>query len=170
MRIKKTVKKDNSKKLKQAIEKIAKAKIKIGIFGDSGSDVLMIANVNEFGCNINVTPKMRMWLHYNGLHLKGTTTSIKIPERSFVRRTAEEKQNKINKLIQDGLNEVFTFQIDVDTFLNRVGQYLADLMKETLTEVSSPPNHPFTIERKGGKSNPLINTGRLRESVTFKIE
>ncbi|AXG97746.1 hypothetical protein [Clostridium botulinum] len=169
MRVKKSVKKDNSKKLKQAIERIAKAKIKIGIFGDSGSDILMIANVNEFGCNINVTPKMRAWLHYNGLHLKGTTTSIKIPERSFVRRTAEEKQNKINKLIQDGLNEVFTFQIDVDTFLNRVGQYLADLMKETLTEVSSPPNHSFTIERKGGKSNPLIDTGRLRESITFKI-
>ncbi|NEZ47786.1 hypothetical protein FDF74_11400 [Clostridium niameyense] len=170
MRIKKTVKEDNTKKLEKILNRLSKAKIKIGIFGSSGSEILMIASVNEFGCNINVTPKMRAWLHYNGLHLKKSTTSIKIPERSYIRRTVEEKQNKMDKLIKEGLNELFSFQIEVDTLLNRIGQYLSDITKETLTEVSSPPNHPFTIEKKGGKANPLIDTGRLRESITFKIE
>lgn len=169
MRVTKKVKEDNINKLKEIITRLSTATIKVGIFGDSGSEILMIASVQEFGCDINITPKMRAWLHYNGLHVKDTTTSIHIPERSFMRKSAE-KVSEINDLVVEGINEVLTFTLDVNTFLNRIGQSLADLAKLTLTEVSSPPNHPFTIERKGGKSNPLINTGTLRESIVYKIE
>lgn len=42
-----------------------------------------LAGIHEYGCRIRVTPKMRAFLHHQGLHLKDSTTEIVIPERSF---------------------------------------------------------------------------------------
>ena len=59
--------------------------VAVGILSKSGGDMLMIANVHEFGCSIPVTDKMRGFLAYEyGVHLKRDTNVIKIPERSFV--------------------------------------------------------------------------------------
>ncbi len=44
-----------------------------------------IAAVHEFGCTIRVTPKMRAYLHYQGVHLKASTQYIVIPPRPFLR-------------------------------------------------------------------------------------
>lgn|SRR3712207_1964560 len=170
MRIKKTVKNDNTKKLQDILQQLKSRTIKIGIFGGDDNHVLMVAKVQEFGCDINITDKMRWWLHFHGLHVKNTTTQIHIPERSFVRKTFNEKKNKIDEVVVESLNELLTFKISIDTFYNRIGLYLVGLTQETLTEVNSPKLHPFTLERKKPKANPLINTGRLRESITYKIE
>ena len=44
-----------------------------------------IAAVHEFGCTIQVTPKMRAYFHYQGIHLKASTQFIVIPPRPFLR-------------------------------------------------------------------------------------
>lgn len=168
--VKKTVKTNNDAKLKEIIRILNSKKIRVGIFGTDDSEMLMIASVNEYGCDINITPKMRWWLRHNGLMVKNSTTAIHIPERSFVRKTANEKKEEMNKFIKQNLDLLFTFRIDVNTFLNKVGQYCAQLVQQTLTETTDPPNHPWTIQRKNGKDHPLIDTGHLRESITFKIE
>ncbi|MCY6957884.1 hypothetical protein [Clostridium brassicae] len=168
--ITRTVRVDNMPRLRRTIDEIKRRKIKIGIFGSEDSEILMIASVNEFGTDIRVTPKMRAYLHSQGLHLKSTTSEIHIPERSFIRKTFNEKKNKIDTFIRQNLNEVITFRISTQTFFDRVGTYLVGLTQETLTEVNSPANHPFTLQKKAPKSNPLINTGRLRQSITYKVE
>lgn len=170
MYIKKIIIKDNLKDLENIIKTLRSKTIKIGIFGADDSQLLMIAKVNEFGVDIKITPKMRRWLHVNGLHVKKSTRDIHIPERSFIRRTAAEKKNKIDEFIKQQMTELLTFQISVETFFDRVGTYLVGLTQETLTEINTPPNHPFTLERKKPKSKPLINTGRLRGAITYKIE
>jgi len=170
MIVKKAVKVDNTNKIKQIINTLNNKKIKVGIFGSEGSDLLMIASVSEFGCNITVTPKMRAWLNYNGLHLKEETTEIRIPERSFIRATANEKENEIAKFVEQSLDMLFTFEISIDTFFDRVGTYLTQLTQQTITDMTSPPNHPWTIERKKGKEHVLIDSGRLRSSITYKVE
>ncbi|WP_125153664.1 hypothetical protein [Clostridium rectalis] len=170
MKIKKTYKTDNVKKLNTIIKELKNKNIKIGIFGSDDSKILLIAKVNEYGLDINVTPKMRAWFHYKGLHLKDSTTNIHIPERSFIRKTYDEKRGEIEKIVKNGLEELFSFKIDINTFFNRVGTYLVGITQETLTNVTIPKNHPFTLQQKSPKTNPLINTGHLRESITFKIE
>lgn len=70
-----------------------KYSIRIGIQGDkayqqhedSGLTNAELGAVHEFGATINVTPKMRAYLHHIGIHLKKETTSIIIPTRSFLR-------------------------------------------------------------------------------------
>ena len=44
-----------------------------------------IAAVHEFGCTIGVTPKMRAYLHHQGVHLKASTQYVHIPPRPFLR-------------------------------------------------------------------------------------
>ena len=42
-----------------ALEKLNNYRIEIGIFGEDDSQILMIANVHEYGCRIEVTERMR---------------------------------------------------------------------------------------------------------------
>lgn len=148
--------------------------IHIGIFGEDtdryedGATVLLIANVNEFGCDIRVTPKMRAYLRSQGLPLKASTEEIKIPERSFIRSGFDDRENNVQSRAIKLLKKVLLMELDIDTFFNLIGQYVVDQLKEYMTALDNPQNHPFTVERKES-SNPLIDSGRMRDAITFKV-
>lgn len=152
-----------------AIEKLQTGRVHIGILGDSDSEILMVASVQEFGVNIDVTDKMRNYLHAQGLHLKKTTKQIKIPERSFVRSSFDENKNKIANTVNEMLVEVVELKRSPDEVFDVVGEYCVGLIQDYMTEIKKPALHPFTIEQKGS-SNPLINTGRLRDAIDYEIK
>lgn len=52
--------------------------------------------------------------------------------------------------------------------LERVGLVAVGKVQKYMTELRTPANAPSTIKRKGS-SNPLIDTGALRASVTYKV-
>lgn len=155
--------------LLKEINKIIGKTIKVGIFGSQGADILMIATVNEFGISINVTDKMRGYLAYKGLHLKKSTTTINIPERSYIRGGYDAKKKKIFDFAEKQLENVYSLNINAEQYMERLAIYCVGQIQDYMTSLKKPPNHPFTIQEKGS-SNPLINTGRLRESITYKIE
>lgn len=72
-----------------------KYSIRVGIIGEQAYEKhphtdltnAHLGAIHEFGATINVTPKMRAWLHYQGIHLKPETNTITIPARSFLRDT-----------------------------------------------------------------------------------
>ena len=70
--------------------------VEVGVFGSRAR----IARVHEFGKDIEVTPKMRAYLHSIGIHLNPKTTKIHIPERSFMRTTLAENERKIKKIVK----------------------------------------------------------------------
>lgn len=161
---------DNSRvnDLLHTINELNKRKIQIGIFGNSGSKILMIATVNEFGCDIQVTDKMRSYLHSQGLHLKKDTSEIHIPERAFIRGGFDENKGKINRMVKDLLKKLFDFEITLEQFWNKIGTHVVGMVKEYMTSLRQPSNHTYTIQKKGS-SNPLIDTGELREKITYKV-
>lgn len=167
MPVKKIVKQDNIPRLKSILSELKSKKIQVGIFGDD-PHVLLYAGVNEFGCNITITPKMRVWLHANGLHVKDSTTEIHIPERSFIRKTANEKEDEISALLKTNLDLLLTFRMDITTFFNKLGEKLVEITKQTVQDTYSPENHPFTLQRKEG-THPLIDSSTMLNSITFKI-
>lgn len=150
------------------LEMLEKLHLEIGILSDGDTDLTMIASVHEFGVDIGVTEKMRAFLHSIGIHLKPETTVIKIPERSFMRGGFDNKLHDIDKTIQHLLGQVFDGKLDAVTFYESIGGQVVSYLQEYLTALSSPPNHPVTVERKGS-SQPLIDTGRLRDGITFKV-
>ena len=143
-------------------------KLEIGIFGDEGEHMIMIANVHEFGVRITVTPAMRAFLHHIGIHLRKDTTEINIPERSFMRAGFDENESKIFNMIETQVSKVLAMEITGKTAMGRIGEYVKGLIQRKITDISSPPNHPVTVERKGS-SNPLIDRGHLRMSITWRI-
>ena len=160
---------NNVPKLLKILEEITSFEIRVGFVGQVDSKVLMIASVNEFGCQIEVTEKMRGYLGATGLHLKKETTHINIPERSFIRGGYDENKAKMDQIIDGLLERVVTMEISVSQFQNQIGQYCVGLIQEYLTNLRDPENHPYTVDQKGGKTNPLINTGELREKITYKV-
>ena len=52
--------------------------------------------------------------------------------------------------------------------LKLIGIYQKDLMQQEILDGGFLPNAPGTIRRKGS-SKPLIDTGRMRQSVNYVI-
>ena len=126
-----------------------------------------LAGIHEYGCNIEITPKMRAWLHYNGLHVKDSTKYIKIPERAFLRNGYDENRDTVVKKSSTLLPDVLEGKISIEAFLDFVGTILSSKIRVDVRNLSSPPNHPFTTERKGS-SNPLVDTGNMIDGINWQ--
>lgn len=136
--------------------------------GAAGSDA-WLASIHEYGCRITVTPKMRAFLHGQGLHLKESTKEIVIPERSFLRTGHDENVDRVMAQTERALSQVVAGKMSVDDMLDLYGQQMATAIKNYMRDLSSPANHPYTVEQKGS-SNPLVDTGQLIESITWRTK
>lgn len=59
--------------------------------------------------------------------------------------------------------------LPLEQALDRIGAIAAGGVQEYMTDLKTPPNAPSTIAQKKS-DNPLIDTGALRQSVTWKIQ
>ena len=68
-----------------------------------------IAAVHEYGCTIKVTPKMRAYLHYQGIHLKASTQFIVIPPRPFLRSVllSNDFKAKVTEIYIQAIERMF---------------------------------------------------------------
>jgi len=158
------VDKNNIPKLKRKVKELTKRKIRIGVLGNQ--ELAMVAGSNEYGIKIKVTEKMRKYLHILGLHLKKTTKFIIIPERSFLRKSFDDKKN-ISKVmnIAEGIfkNEL------VGRITNKIGVFMTGAIQNKIKSNIPPGNHPFTVTRKDGKNKTLVDKGRLGQGISHKV-
>ena len=56
----------------------------------------------------------------------------------------------------------------IEQALGLVGSFVASLISKKIVDIKSPPNSPKTIEDKKS-SNPLIDTGQLKNSITWEV-
>lgn len=159
-----TTKFDKLTELTTQLEGMKSRKVKVGALQGEHA---WLAGIHEYGCNITVTPKMRAFLHSQGLHLRADTTVIKIPERSFLRSGHDANIDRVMTQTNRAISQVLTGKMSVDDVLDLCGQQLATAIKTYMRDLSNPANHPYTVEQKGS-SNPLIDTGGLLESITWK--
>ncbi len=135
----------------QSLSELGKYDVEVGIFGSDDSFYAMIAGVHEFGITIRKE--------------KG---SIVIPERSFLRSTFDDKNKEWFKFMKKQLEHVLQGRMDARTLCERLGAKMVGDIQEKLTDLNSPPNAPSTIAQKGS-SNPLIDSGGLRQRITYKV-
>ena len=120
-------------------------KVEVGFFASArypnGTPVAAVAVWNEFG----------------------TKT---IPERPFFRQAIAEMQDGIVNILKAGIDPK---EGVVDQQLaNRIGAYAQGQVQKSITKLDAPPNAPATVAAKGS-SNPLIDEGTMRQSVTWKV-
>lgn len=190
------VKEDNMDKLMRVLDDLERYSLDIGIFASDDSFYAMIANVHEFGMTIR--PKGK-WLTIPTKEANGRkpsdipglfrprgknvlavqdgddlkvmfilAKSVNIPERSFIRSTFDEKNGDWVRFLERQLDLVFDFKITVREMFERLGAKIVSDIQEKIQTIDTPPNSPITIENKGS-SNPLIDTGGLRQRVTYRV-
>ncbi len=141
---------NNIPKLIDLIEQLQSKRVEVGILGsgetyDNGASVLLIAQVHEFGA-----------------------PSVGIPERSFLRAYFDENE----KTIYNEMESLFMQTIDnlnsASSFYEYLGEYLVGEIKDYIVKLKSPPLKASTIKKKGS-SNPLVDTGRLVDSIDYRV-
>lgn len=124
-----------------------------------------LASIHEYGCTMVVTQKQRRYMATQGIILGKTLT---IPERSFLRTGFDESRNDVMKKAQRMMADVVSGDMDANSCFEGVGIELSDRIKDFARDLSSPANHPFTIDQKGS-SNPLVGkTGEMIEGITWR--
>lgn len=129
-----------------------------------------LATVQEFGTEITVTDKMRMYLRANGMPIKNDTKTITIPSRPFMRQTFDERESELAELADSLEKRILTNKSTKHDALKRLGQTHRQQIQSHMKESDNfEPNHPFTLKQKKPKTKPLINTGRMRQAIDFEV-
>lgn len=108
-----------------------------------GTSVILVGIWNEFGTRAN-------------------------PERSFLRAAMREHRQKYRRIVKRLLARVTSGTLSAQAALELLGTEAAADVRTMVVAVSEPPNAPETIARKGS-SNPLIDTGHMRQSITHQV-
>jgi hypothetical protein len=92
----------------------------------------------------------------------------RIPQRSFIRGTVEAKGAEIADLQVSLAGRVLKGKLDPDQALEQLGAKVVGMVQTRIAAGIAPALHPDTIEKKGS-STPLIDTGQLRSSITYRV-
>lgn len=88
----------------------------------------------------------------------------KIPARPWLIPGVESATRDI----ADAIAEAVEAGATLDDTMNQIGAFAAGATQQYITDLKQPPNAAYTIAKKGS-SNPLIDTGSMRASVTWKV-
>lgn len=97
------------------------------------------------------------------------TKSVHIPERSFLRAGFDEHRKEVERKTEKILGLLLNGEMSEERFLRLVGILLKSRIQEYARKLNQPPNHPFTIERKGS-SNPLVDTKDMINGIIYEVE
>lgn len=134
----------------RAVGNIKNGSVDVGIFADVGAKkqspgltVLDVATFNEFG--------------------------LGVPERSFIRAYVDENEARIKAMIKALALLIVQGKITRDAALEKLGVKIQGEIQKRIADGIEPANAPATIAKKGS-DKPLIDTGQLRSSVTYKVK
>lgn len=141
-------------KLLAHAHKLEHAHVKVGVLSSKGGDathegsdmtLVEIAAVHEFG-------------------------NDHVPERSFIRRTLDQRVRGDLVRLQEGLARlVVTKGLDPEKALATIGSWAAAEVKKTITEDDIPPPLAASTIRAKGSSKPLVDTGLLKNSISYEV-
>ena len=148
MRSKVKIKKNTKNGLRR-LEKLGKKfkgvdKVKVGLPNDSnaypdGTSVIEVGAIHEFG-----------------------NPARGIPQRSFLRSTILENKRSYKRLFVQLSRKIIDGSISKDDALKILGMTLQNGVTSRITEGIDPP-------LKSREGTPLIDTGHLRQSITYEI-
>jgi hypothetical protein len=96
----------------------------------------------------------------------GTST---IPERSFLRVPLRANQAEFATVFRNQLPLVAQGELTLLQLMEQLGARAVSVSQGAISEGIQPANDPATVRQKGS-STPLVDTGRLRQSITYVVE
>jgi hypothetical protein len=138
------------KDLVKRVFEARRAKLEAGILEADGAradgdlTVLEVATYNEFGTE-------------------------NVPERSFLRAWFDANEPAISEILRKQLGLVVAGKLTSEQALARVGAWCVGQIQQRIADGIDPANAPATIAAKGS-STPLIDTGTLRSSISYRVD
>ena len=148
--------------LKAALAAVGSPRVYAGILQDVGSAV-----TEEGGDTL---------AGYAAKNEFGTRT---IPERSFMRSTVDKHEAKYAKALEKAMGAMVDDAVSggeqaglssLRKSMDTLGVRLVADIQTMIRDVRTPPNAPSTLAAKYPGDNPLIHTGRMRQSIAHKVE
>ena len=135
-------------KFQKMLKELADKEVRIGFqhgkaTEENGTDVCDVAAWNELG-------------------------TVNMPSRPFLRKSVDENEGKINSFLQSKKKDLVR-GVSAEQILKEIGIFQKDLIQEKITEGNFAPNAESTVRQKGS-SKPLIDSGRMRQSVNYVIQ
>ena len=140
--------------------------VSVGIFDSEASKILEEPLPEGVGDTAPVTRGVQLTVgEIAEIHEYGLGNS---PERSFIRAWVDEDPGKIRTAMTRLLESVIKGSRTKEQAMNLFGQWAVGQMQKRIAAGISPPLSRVTILRKGS-SVPLIDTGQLRASITYRV-
>ena len=96
--------------------------------------------------------------------------TVHIPARPFLRSTLKENRDVYKNEFKNILKAVLNRKVTGETAIGLLALRIATDIQNTITTLIDPPNSPVTIALKQGKQNPLIDSGIMRQSISWELE
>ena len=141
-------------------------KIEVGFFASARYPPVYTGRGPRAGQKRNPEPVTNVAV-WNEFGTDGGGWGGPIPERPFFRQALNGAKSELHPILRA--------HIDPETMIvtRRVGGLLGTALQgrvqKSITALNTPPNAPTTIILKGS-SNPLLDTGFLRQAVTYRID
>lgn len=140
----------NLHKLIKQIDGLDKKIVKVGLpdspHEDSGLTVAQLGAVHEYGA-----------------------PGAGIPERPFLANSIKAKTGDLKRLNAVNITLILRGAKSVDNALGQMGAMAQGIVQQYIVDGDFAPLSPVTIARKGS-SKPLIDTGQMRQSVSYVVE
>lgn len=143
------------RKLKAEIPRVRGAQVTVGVQSDAGASqdgtpIAAYAAYNEFGTG-------------------GGGWGGPIPARPFMGSTFDERRSAWGKGADIAIDRALTGLQSFETGLKQLGELAQRDIQDKILALDSPPNSAVTVELKGS-SNPLIDTGAMRQSIRYEVK
>lgn len=138
---------ESGKKFRKMLEELKKLEVRVGFQSGEGTeendvDICDIATWNELGTEHS-------------------------PSRPFIRQSVDNNAAKINNLLQSEKKKL-TNGTSAEQILKEIGIFQKGLIQREIVSGEFEANAESTIKKKGS-SKPLIDTGKMRQSVNYVI-
>lgn len=174
--------KDVDKGLKSIVRELSKANrphVNVGVMSDAGEyaqfdEIKKTKTSKEEQAAGRGKAKFKKGRsHKGGINLADVATFMEfgtrsIPSRPFMKQAFDENYDRIVSFIEAQHKQVLAGTQTVEDGLKKIGVFFEGIVKQQFTKGKFKALKPATIKRKKS-SRPLIDTGRLRQSITNRV-
>lgn len=199
-------------RIKREIAALRGLTVHVGIMGDAGGDLLMIAGVHEYGATIHAKNVKHLAIpltaeakdagsprsfsdlefipispgygylvrekpeakgkayapdNYDWLYM--LVESVEIPERSFIRASFDNGGDTLEKLCKEAVDGIIRKGWTAQEAADYVGKWAVEMTREYFNTKLSPAKSTTTL-RTTTQYQPLFDSGRLYNSITYRVE
>lgn len=153
------VRKDRLREIKKKLKELAKYDLLVGVPQEKSERK---QNVQGEEASEPITNAELMFIHSNG------SPARNIPKRPTIEPTIEENQKTISEKFKKIAQSMLDNKSDGKEELEKLGIWVVNKIKARFGSDELAPLKEATIKAKGS-DRPLIDTGQLRNSVTYIV-